>query len=403
MFKPRIRIRYSHFIAYLVVAALIVLSSSTFAGFKVYERLAVRRKMTEAKTRLDARDFRGATTALMEVFRENPQHLMACRMLGTALENLKSPEALIFRQKAVAIAIDSLDSAVELTRTALNFGNIPKAELGIQLILKNKPADASFLPPLQAHLAMLKEDKTSAALHYAEALQMEPANDYYRVSLAGLQVASDDYRVRDEARTVLNQLSSHPKYRLLALRGLVKAGIQDAREKRDFSSTYALADDLVTDKNSAFDDRLLRLTLLRITQDSFYKPYLAQLQKEAAKSAPALNAMIRWTVQENAAVECAAWLNAIPSKFLKKPPLAKSMVEAFLQQEKWDRVIDLTMGEDWEASDHLRLGYLAVAEAKVGRISLAETLWRESLATTPDPESQPRMLREFAENYSWTR
>ncbi len=200
---------------------------------------------------------------------------------------------------------------------------------------------------------------------------------------------------------MLERYQADPQYRIAALRGLVQAGIRDAIEKRDAFTAYSLADDLVMNKNATFDDRLLRLTLLRETKDSFRDSYLTQLENESQKSYASLNAMVKWIVAHQAAAQCSPWLEALPTRLLKKPPLAKSTVEAFLQEEKWEKAVEITLGEDWEDLDWMRLAYLSIAQAGSGRATLSETTWRKSVDSAQDDLGSLTTLLDLATKQNW--
>ena len=384
-------------LALIVTGIVLLVGLAIFYGPKLYDRWSVHRLMKEARTKLQAGQLRESIEPLIKIIRINPKNVLANRMIADTVEKLGSPEALQFRERALELEPDSVEDAYKLTTAALFFENPAKAERGIQLLQKNKLTPPRLLPPMLARFALLKGDNREAEKQFSEALRSDPRNPDLLLGLAGLQIESDDAQIRDNSRQILTAAKANPQFRIVALRGLLK----DAIAQKDSFTTYSLADDLVNEKKATFQDRLLRLTLLHQTKDLFFSSYLDTLQKEAMRSYKTMDQMVLWITQERALDECRTWINAIPPKYITKPPLAKSVAEVFLQMENWQPLIELTLGENWEDLDYLRLAYLSIAHAGTGRRELSNETWNTSLQQAQGNLKEINVLLGMAEAQGW--
>ncbi|HEY1582033.1 MAG TPA: hypothetical protein VGF73_02915, partial [Chthoniobacterales bacterium] len=90
-----------------IILGLCFIFALSWGGHHLYVRWQERKLMRQAHVAFDKNDIRWAAMAAQRAYAVDPASLDACRTLAAIAERQKSPEAIDWRRRAVALAPDS--------------------------------------------------------------------------------------------------------------------------------------------------------------------------------------------------------------------------------------------------------------------------------------------------------
>lgn len=144
-----------------------------------------------------------AAPLLRELFRENPQDLLLCeRIIGLATERADWEEALLFHQKALALAPPNPERYLQIARIALNLGKYELARFYLQDAIERFPNALLFRYLLAVTSSRLKEYKQAMELFaflenslFQGVLPIQVSEFYYEYGNAALRAGFADQGV----------------------------------------------------------------------------------------------------------------------------------------------------------------------------------------------------------------
>ncbi|HEY1583816.1 MAG TPA: tetratricopeptide repeat protein, partial [Chthoniobacterales bacterium] len=334
--------------------------------------------------------------AAQRAYAVDPASLDACRTLAAIAERQKSPEAIDWRRRAVALAPDSLSDRVALAEVALRAGQPAIAADALEKVPAAKQNDVRY-QSTAGHLAIVQQDFATADQHLAAAARLAPNDSERQLELAEFQLRSDDREKRDEGRAAAERLKNNPKVRLAALHILVN----DALRWRHDSASAALAKELDGFPDAPFADRLLALGILRDLRDPLFSGALTRLEAESAKSAEKAVALINWMSGRELSLLAIDWSKHLPTEMLSDIPLRFALAGACMQIGDWAALKKMVEGPSWGRAEFLRLALQARVDSETGDRIGAERIWINAVAKAENDPARLNLLQTIAFQWKW--
>jgi predicted Zn-dependent protease len=400
-------------------ARLAVCGASLIAGFtfgyvlltygpQAYGRWKEARLLREASTFLAKEDFDSATRTARAVLQIHPDSLAAYYVLAESSEKQNRPETVAWRSQ-IARLQPGVDSQLNLASAALRFGRLDTARKALEVV---PPAqrDRAAYHVVAGWLARAQGNDADVEMHFAAAVEQEPANDLYQFNLAVLRIRSPAPEKSDEARKVLERLSKVPAFRAGCLRSLLSDAVQhDELERAD-----TLAQELQMSQQVTFSDYLLCLEFYRKLNQQKFAALLEKVKPVAARNPPDLALLMDWLNKNGLGSEVLKWMEKLPSETATVPPPAISIADAFAEAKNWSRLKRWTRTGAWGDAEYLRLAYQAYS-SKQARQSSSDAefsaLWRSAERAAAEKPERELVLARLASKWNlpaeaeqlWTR
>ncbi|MFN2540826.1 MAG: tetratricopeptide repeat protein [Chthoniobacterales bacterium] len=327
-----------------------------------------------------------------EILRIQPNSLPAYYVLAEAAEKRNLEEAVSWRAQIARLLPHDLDSQLNLASAALRFGKLDLARRA----LDNVPAsqlDRAAFHVVAGWLARAEGNYAEQEQQFAAAVEKEPENDLYQFNLAALQIRSPDAQKNANARATLERLSKTSAFRT----GAVRALLNDAVARDDFSAADNLAQALQMSPQVTFSDYLLCLNFYRKLDQKKFGVLLEKVKPVAAHNAADAALLMDWLNTNGLAAEVLKWNDKLPSELTTQPPVAIAIADALANLKNWSRLKRWTRADSWKDTDYLRLAYQALG-ARESRQASADaeftSLWRMAeRATDEQPDRQVKLAR----------
>ena len=320
----------------------------------------------------------------------------AVRAVAKSLEALGLPEAVEWRARLDSMLPRDPENVPALAGALLKTSGWQSAEQRLQTLDEAGRNTAAF-HAVAAAVAMEKHDAAAAESHWAEAVRLDPSEKRHRLSLAAVRLESKNSIQREAAIADLEKMRTSPATALDALRQL----LADAIRRRDEPKTRALADALVAEKASTFRDKLMRLTALRLLEDTRSTTYLLELRDAAMPVPLDLYALLSWMNTNNLALMVEEWVHFLPPDMISRPPVGLAVAEALMRCGEWQKIDDLIGGVKWGEMEFMRKAFVTAALDHVGAEGEAAREWTDAVTTVHgSPEGLERLAR-FATQSKW--
>jgi len=378
----------------VVVAAALSLRL-TYPSYKEWKQ---NRFLAQANAFLVQGDLRNAAFSARKTLEVNQRNIPACRIMAQVAEQIKSPQAFAWRSRVVELEPGPATNRFELARAAMLVGNYGQALNALNRIKEADRNQADY-HTLSAMLAAAQNNPDSAEAHCLEAVRLDPKNKFARFNLAVMQVQSKDAKVVDEAIRELDQLRADPEHRRDALRNLVSAVMR----RNEFARAQGYSQQLLEEKPVAFEDRLLRLFILKTTGSAELPAYLASLESVALPEPRDFNALVTWLRGHQMTDEALRWLTNLPPK--QRADRLTTELTAHCCEDKgdWATVQELLEDKKWGDMDFVRLGMLAHALQLEGEKYTAQANWQAAVNAASRRLPAMHLLLNMANTWGWAR
>src|SRR3954470_16832470 len=340
-------------------ARLAICAVSLIAGFGVgwvlltygpqaYRSWRESNLLKNASAMLAKEDFDGATRASREVLQLHHDSLPAFHILAEASEKQNRPETVAWRAQIARLEPDNLDSQLNLASAALRFGRLDTARKALETVAPAQRDRAAY-HVVAGWLARAQGNDADVEMHFAAALEKEPANDLYQFNLAVLRIRSPSPEKREESRKVLERLSKVAAYRAGSLRAL----LSDAVQQNELQRADTLAQNLQMSQQVTFADDLLCLEFYRKLDQQKFSALLEKVKPIAARNALDLALLMDWLNKNGLGGEVLKWMDKLPPDLTTNPPPAIAIADAFAEAKNWSRLKRWTRSEAWGESEYL--------------------------------------------------
>ncbi len=361
-----------------------------------YHRWNGQRLVRRAADSLAQGDPRRALLDAKTVLRHNLADPEAARIMAQALEALGLPDAEEWRKRLDSLRPGDAENVPALARALLKSSGWQSAEQCLDTLAPAARDSAAF-HTVAASIAMEKRDTVAAESHWAEASRLEPGDKRHRLTLAALRLESKVPGQREAALAALHGMRASPATSVEALRQL----LADAIRRHETSAARDLADALVAEKTCTFNDRLARLTTLRLTDDARSTPYLLELRDAAMGDAINLYTLLMWMNANNLTLMVNEWVRWMPQEMITRPPAGLAVAEAFMRSGEWRRLEDLTGAAKWGHVDFVRKAFLACALEHLGEEEDGAKEWADAVAAVRGRGDALERLARFALQAKW--
>lgn len=368
-----------------------------YAGYRGYNVWKQNRMMNLAHTFAAKGDGRNVLLCVQQILRSNPRHLEASRMMAALLEAGRSPGALLWRSRVVELNPKSLDDRLALAQSAMMFRDYMVATNALEGVDQAGRKTAAY-HNVAGVVAAAANQRAAAEAHFLEAARLEPTNPAPQLNLAVVRLHGTNTSAMAEARTTLMSISSSsPALRCQALRELVV----DAMGSRQTNAALELSKNLMQQTNSAFSDRLLRLDVLKGSQNAEFKPALAAFQREAGTNTAKIYELSMWQMTRIGPAETLAWLQSLPKNTQTNQPVALLTTECYTMLRDWRGLQNSLKQQNWAELEFVRHAFQARALRGQDMSGAAKAEWDMALKTANGQKASLVMLLRLAAQWNW--
>jgi Flp pilus assembly protein TadD len=368
-----------------------------YAGYRGYKVWKQNHMMNLARTFAAKGDGRNVLLCVQQVLRSNPQNLEAFRMMSALLEADRSPSALLWRSRVVELNPRSLDDRLALAQTAMMFRDYMVATNALEGVDQAGRKTAAYHNVAGA-VAAAADHSADAEAHFLEAARLEPTNPAPQLNLAVMRLHGTNTSAMAEARATLTRISSSsPALRCQVLRELVV----DSMRSRQTNVALALSRDLVQQTNSTFSDRLLRLDVLKGSQNAEFKPALAAFQREAGTNTAKIYELSMWQMTRIGPAETLAWLRSLPKNTQINQSVALLAAECYTMLRDWRGLQASLEQQNWAEMEFVRHAFQARALRGQDLPAAAKAEWDLALKTANGQKGSLIMLLRLAAQWNW--
>jgi len=291
----------------------------------------------------------------------------------------------------------SLDDRLALAQTAMMFHDYMVATNALEGVDQAGRKTAAYHNIVGA-VAAAANQSADAEAQFLEAARLEPTNPVPQLNLAVVRLHSTNEPARAEARATLTRISSSsPALRCQALRELVV----DAIGSRKTNAALALSRDLVEQTNSAFSDRLLRLDVLKESQNAEFQPALAAFQREAGTNTAKIYELSMWQMARIGPAETLAWLRSLPKNTQTNQPVALLAAECYAMLRDWRGLQVSLEQQNWAELEFVRHAFQTRALRGQDLSAAAKAEWEQALKAANGQKGSLIMLLRLAAQWNW--
>jgi tetratricopeptide (TPR) repeat protein len=382
----------------LVVLVLGILAlGGGYAGYRGYKSIRQAHLIKQAQHYLTKSDAKKALLCLQRVLRSNPRNVEACRLMAELSEAGRSPGALLWRSRVVELNPRSLDDRLALAQSAMMFRDYELATNALDGVDAAGKKTAAYYN-IAGVVASTVGQFAQAEAHFLEAARLEPTNPAPQLNLAVVRLHSTNTSAMAEARTTLTRISSSSSaLRCQALRELVV----DSMRSRQTNAALELSRNLVQQTNSIFSDRLLRLDVLKGSQNAEFKPALAAFQREAGTNTANIYELSVWQMTRIGPAETLAWLRSLPRNMQTNQPVALLAAECYTMLRDWRGLQNSLKQQDWAELGFVRHAFQTRALRGQDLPDAAKAEWDMALKTANGQKASLVMLLRLAAQWGW--
>ena len=379
-------------IAGLVIALLLGVLFVNYAS-KLYETWRERDLLQKATTLLQEGKFSKAAQMAQELARRHADSVAALSILADTAERQNLEEAVEWRERIARLLPKDPESQLNVASAALRFGKLDLARDALNRVSPNDRAGAAY-HVVAGWLARAEGNFAEQEEQFAAAVKKEPKNDLYQFNLAALQIRSKDTEKSDNAREMLERLTTVAPYRTGALRAL----LNDAVERNDRTAADSFAQQLQMSPEVTFGDYLLCLNFYRKLDEKKFRQVLEKVKPFAARNPSDLASLIDWMNQNGLAGDVVKWVDKLPVARLSSPPVSVAAGDAYATVKNWSLLKHWTRNGNWGDAEYLRLAYDAIAERHLrsGNAPEFETLWQSAAELSGGSPERERALARLA-------
>jgi lipopolysaccharide biosynthesis regulator YciM len=355
---------------------------------KAYQTWHERRLLRQAATLLQQGQLSESAQIAANIARQHPDSVAALSIMADTAERQNREEAVAWRERIARLLPRDPESQLNFASAALRFGQLDLAREALDRI-SSRDRDSAAFHIVAGWLARAEGNFAEQEEQFAAAVSKEPKNDLYQFNLAALQIRAKDPEKSRNARQVLQRLTGVAPYRTGALRAL----LNDAVDRDDFSAADGFAQQLQMSPEVTFTDYLLCLNFYRKLDEKKFRRLLEKVKPFAARNASDLASLIEWMNQNGLAADVVKWVDKMTPAQLSSSSVSVGIADAYATVKNWSRLKRWTVKRNWADADYLRLAYGAIAEnLRSGNKTNSEfqTLWQSA-----DELSQSQPQREL--------
>jgi len=362
----------------------------------LYVRWQEKRLVRRAMFDIEHGNERDASLAARSILEMKPSSARAARIMAELAERGGERSALDWRRKVVQLDPHSVDDALALVRCAVQFSDIPTAELTLGAVDENSRNTASY-HEASALVAQSKHQDEKAEAEWNEALRLRPDDKSFQLQLGMLRLRANEPKRRAAGEAMLTALRSDLGERSAATRALINTGV---RRKEDPRKLMELARELQAYPEATWNDRFVYLDFLHGLQDPQFSAYLTELEKIAPNKASSLAALLSWMAMNNLSLLALDYSKSLPAESLRNWPVPLALADAYVRLRDWQNLEAGTAKANWGRFEFLRHAYLARALREQDKPAAAEHEWSAAVKDATSSESLVLLIQPVSE-WGW--
>ena len=362
----------------------------------LYVRWQEKRLVRRAMFDIEHGNERDASLAARSILEMKPSSARAARIMAELAERGGERSALDWRRKVVQSDPHSVDDALALVRCAVQFSDIPTAELTLVAVDENSRNTASY-HEASALVAQFKHQDEKAEAEWNEALRLRPDDKSFQLQLGMLRLRANEPKRRAAGEAMLTALRSDLGERSAATRALINTGV---RRKEDPRKLMELARELQAYPEATWNDRFVYLDFLHGLQDPQFSAYLTELEKTAPNKASALAALLSWMAMNNLSLLALDYSKSLPAASLRNWPVPLALADGYVRLRDWQNLEAGTAKANWGRFEFLRHAYLARALREQDKPAAAEHEWSAAVKDATSSESLVLLIQPVSE-WGW--
>jgi len=375
--------------------AIIVLITLLWQGLLFYNRERQRDWVKRARAAFEHGDYDTASIWLARLFQTNKANVEACRLMADIDDFGNSPEAMLWRIRAVQLEPANPENFLAWAKTALRLHDLEVAARALKLVPERGRNSAAF-HSLSAALAMNSGNAALAEFHFGEAARLEPGNQIHAVNRATVRLQASDPDIAAKGRADLQQLATNSDLQLLAWRALAR----DALERNDIPRVLEFAHKLTAHPRAEFGDRLMLLEALWKSHNPEFQGALRERQEESAQRAERIPSLAYWMINHDMAHEAITWLRQLPEKTRSIPRVTVAQADTLMSLKNWSALRDLLTNLDWKRLEFMRRAMLSRALRETAPQAYADS-WNDLENSVRDKPGEALMLGQLVAHWGW--
>jgi Flp pilus assembly protein TadD len=162
-----------------------------------------------------------------------------------------------------------------------------------------------------------------------------------------------------------------------------------------------MSKELLQETNSVFSDRLLRLEVLRVTQNPEFKPAVTAFQHEAANDPGKIYEMAMWEMAKTGPSNLLVWLKSLPVNIRTNQPVSMLVAQCHLTLKDWRGLQTSIEKQNWGEIEFIRHGFLARALRGQDLTAAAKSEWELAVKSAESHKQGLVMLLSQAAQWNW--
>ncbi|HTL68024.1 MAG TPA: hypothetical protein VL200_10210 [Lacunisphaera sp.] len=344
------------------------------AWFWLYPEWNRRNSIRLAQQWLAAGRLRYAAEAAQRAAELSPQSPEPWRIAAElARRGFQFDQALTYSRRAAELAPGDQALALAWAADALRAG----ADREAATALERLPVEFAHQSPdalrLRGELARRELRLTAARGYFEAALKIDGAVAVDEVPLGLVLSSSTNPAERRHGLDLLAKWTGNRDWGATAARML----LEDALTRKDHSAMLRWAETLRQHPGCTLADMPRCLVALSLADPARFAEVLAKLEQDHAGTPQAAAQLLGWLTEIGQGAEAARWIQTLPSKGMRQPPLAVAAAEALRQTGDWPALAKWTDQGNWGGeAEFLRWAYRMLAARKLGEAGRAGELWR---------------------------
>lgn len=379
-----------------VIAALL---GAGWAAKPAYRNWKKQRHITQASAYLEKSDLRNAALSARLALSLDALDIRAAQIMADITGRLRSSELVAWRQRIVDLDSENVTNRIALAEAALMFGDVARAEQSLVKIPETNRSSVAFHQV--AALVLAGQKKLAAAqAHFELALQLAPSNQVLQLNHAVILLQARDTNIAAGALRTIEDCSSNPALRPMALRLLTETRLRAA----DFTGAVSTARDLVASTNSAPGDRILLLTTLLAAHSPEYSAELTAMQAVTVTAGQEpVRALALWLIGTGQSDEASRWLSGLPKELQSQQGVSMALADLHMSRADWPALEKVTAKAKWGEADFLRYALLSRACREQDQEMSSGAAWLEAVRATGSNPKKIGALARQAAGWGWQR
>ncbi|MEO7318069.1 MAG: tetratricopeptide repeat protein [Chthoniobacteraceae bacterium] len=177
--------------------------------------------------------------------------------------------------------------------------------------------------------------------------------------------------------------------------------IANCEAREEYVAALRHAQQLVAMPSHNYSDEVLRLRLMRKTEDENFPPELATAQQKAQGNPKHAGSLLLWMGMDGMAKDGLDWVLKRAPKLGQSPELRPAVAGCYFALMDWSSLLAITQKGEWESFDYIRHAYRARAFREQSETFFARSEWNLALDAANRQIHALTWLTQMASEWNW--